>query len=608
MRGLGLGLAAALSWQQGMAADTNLELDIQGADERLGKNILAHLGDLPQTEVQRRAFLFNVEDAVFAALQSMGYYHGELEQQLQQKDKKPWHLALKLSPGQPVRLAWVDIRFLGDMLQDQAFDNWLLGQPLKPGDQLDHGRYEEVKSELSTLALSRGYFDADFNKAEIKVNRDLNLAFISLHFNSGTRYHFGEVSFNGHSLEPQLLEQLIPFDTDSPYGTRELGQFNGALQETGYFSGIKVLPELAHATEQHVPIRVELTPKPDHSIELGLGADIGSSSDATIEPRVRVTWRTPQINRYGHSQETSVEWSPDRPKFLTTYTLPLSHPLNDQLILRLGVLRDKYGVTQEYNAADDSYNNTGQLESSTRLLGIRRQQRLPSRWYYSYSLDFMREFYTQSDIHYDPRYFLAGVSLQHSRRNDTSLDPKGGLRQFYSLEYADPMLGSTVRLARAMAKFKWIDTFFDKHRLVARLDLGANWVPQGDEPLVPPSLRYFAGGDQSIRGYGYQELGPFIKYTADDGLPARQVVGGRFLTVASLEYQYYLTPEWRLATFVDGGNAFDLRQFEPAMSVGGGVHWISPIGPIKLDLGFGVRETDTIPSSWRIHLTMGAEL
>jgi len=601
---VGLSLVTSVT----VAADNFLTLSVTGVDESLQRNILAHLGNLPDSEVQRRAFLFNVEDNVSTALESMGYYHGEVEEKLIENDKGPWELKLIVTAGEPIKIQWVDINFSGEMLTDSAFDTWLSQVKIKPGDTLNHGSYSELKSQLVTLALARGYFDGEFTQSQIKINRDVNTAQISLHFDSGERYHFGQVSFDGHTLEPDILTKLVPFKEHAAYSTRRVSALNRQLLDTGYFANIKVLPQIDQAKDNQLPVKVELTPKASHSIELGLGADIGQSTDKAFDPRVRVTWRTPQVNKYGHSQETSLEWSPERPKFLTTYTIPLTHPLDDQLKIRLGLLRDKYGVTQVYEPKDRDFRNTGQLESTKYQLGLLRQQRLDNQWLMSYSLDAIREEYTQSDIDYSPSLYLTGINFSKTTRSDNSLDPKSGFRQVYSMDYADPYLGSDIRLARLQAKFKWIDTFFDNHRLVARIDLGANLVNENELAFVPPSLRYFTGGDQTIRGYGYQELGPYLDFVDTDGNINREVIGGRYLMVGSLEYQYYVTPTWRVATFVDAGNAFDNNQFEPVVSVGGGIHWISPIGPIKLDLGVGLKETDTIDRSWRIHLTMGTEL
>lgn len=597
-----------ISWPLLAADKPLLKLQINGVEGALKRNVLAHLGPMPENDTQRRAWLFDVSNGVQDALQSLGYYHGKLQQQLEQKEDGPWQLTLTITPGDVTRIQWVDIVLDGEIRNDTMVNRWLDQVKIKPGDPLNHGDYESVKGQLATLALSRGYFDGHYTLAEIRINRDLDLAKINLRFDSGKRYHFGKVSFEGHTLKPGFLDKLIPFDANATYSTRRLSALNQELVDTGYFASIKVLPQLDKLSNDQVPVKVELSPKPDHSFQVGLGADIGNSSDSEIDPRVKLIWRTPQINRYGHFQETSIEWSPDRPKVMFTYTIPLSHPLDDQLKLRFGLLWDKYGVTQQYDNATQEFNNTGQLESRKRLIGIGRNKRLGHGWLFNYSLDMLREEYTQSDVTYDPQFLLLGASISKTVRGDASLDPKSGFRQLYSVEYADPALGSDARLSKFEARFKWIDTFFDKHRFVARLDLGMNVVTNNDLAIVPPSLRYFAGGDQSIRGYSYQELGPYREYTNSDGVLSREVIGGRYLAVGSLEYQYYLTPHWRLATFVDAGNAYDNGQMAPIVAVGGGVHWISPLGPIKLDIGFGVHDPDIDYQPWRIHLTMGTEL
>ncbi|MCZ4336902.1 autotransporter assembly complex protein TamA [Shewanella colwelliana] len=585
-----------------------LNVEITGANNALTRNINAHLGTLPTSDVQRRAFVFNAEDNIDAALHSLGYYHANVHQQLSSPEKGVWTLSITVKPGEPTTLQWVDIQLSGEILQDAVVNRWLLGLNVKPGDILNHGVYEEIKSQLLTIALARGYFDGKYSANSIVINRDLNTAQITLHYDSGPRYHIGQVTFEGDSLVDGFLDQLIPFEPRTTYSTKKLGDLNRELIDTGYFTNIKVLPQLDKIEGQAVPIKVGVTDRPSHSFEIGVGAEIGNSSNSGIEPRLRLTWRTPQVNQYGHSQETSLEWSPDRPKFLTTYTIPLTHPLDDQLKLRVGILRDKYGVTQVYDPNKRDYINTGELESTKATAGVVRQKRFDNNWLFTYSIDGIKEAYTQRDVDYNTQMVLLGSSLSKTHRGDNSLDPKSGFFQHYSLEYADPNLGSDIRLTRLQAKFKWIDTFFEKHRIVSRLDLAANIAAESDLANIPPSLRYFAGGDQSIRGYSYQELGPYIDYTNSEEQLARMVVGGRYLMVGSLEYQYYVTPTWRVATFVDAGNAFDVDQIEPIVAVGGGIHWISPIGPIKLDLGVGLKETETVDRSWRIHLTMGAEL
>ncbi|MCL1123373.1 autotransporter assembly complex protein TamA [Shewanella surugensis] len=585
-----------------------LTLNITGVNTSLKKNIVAHLGTLPKSSVQRRAYLFNAKDNITAALQSMGYYHSLIKQKTIQNKKAAWVFKIEISLGKPTRLQWIDIRIEGELLEDPVFNQWLNQLKIRPGDILNQGTYEQMKSQLISMALARGYFDGQYTQSQIIVNRDLNLAKINLYYASGVRYHFGDVTFEGSTLEPKLLTDLIPFKSGDPYSSTSLNQLNQKLLNTGYFSNIQVLPLMTKAKDDRIPIDVNLSPRPNHSIKLGLGADIGNTTNNTIEPRVSVTWQTPQINRYGHSQTTTAQWSLNRPKLLSTYSIPLTDPLDDLLKIRFGIIRDYYGITQEYSTSSNKYYNTGQLDSTQYLIGVARQRRLKDKWVFSYSIEALKEKYNQSDVNYDPFFILFGTSLSKIIRGDNSLDPKSGSLQSYSVSYADPELGSTIRLLKMEAKFKWIKTFFTKHRFVSRLDLGINYTDDSNLAEISPSLRFFAGGDQSIRGYSYNELGPYIDYTDSDGNQIREVVGGRYLIVGSLEYQYYFTPTWRAAAFIDAGNAYDTGQFDPVVSVGPGIAWISPIGPISLDLGIGLQKTDTLDRPWRIHIMMGSEI
>ena len=112
-------------------------------------------------------------------------------------------------------------------------------------------------------------------------------------------------------------------------------------------------------------------------------------------------------------------------------------------------------------------------------------------------------------------------------------------------------------------------------RVLMRTDLGYTEV--NDVTELPASIRFFAGGDSSVRGFAYESLGP----EDSNG----EVIGGRHLATGSLEYDHPLTEKWHLAAFTDAGNAFnDFDAFEPRHSAGIGIRWRSPLGPIRLDI------------------------
>jgi translocation and assembly module TamA len=112
-------------------------------------------------------------------------------------------------------------------------------------------------------------------------------------------------------------------------------------------------------------------------------------------------------------------------------------------------------------------------------------------------------------------------------------------------------------------------------------------------------VRYFAGGDISVRGYAYNSLGPTDPFGA--------VVGGENLLVGSIEIDQQITNDWSVAAFVDSGNAYNaLRDFNPATGIGLGIRWFSPLGPIRVDIAVPL-EKDA-PDDYRVHITLGPDL
>ena len=96
---------------------------------------------------------------------------------------------------------------------------------------------------------------------------------------------------------------------------------------------------------------------------------------------------------------------------------------------------------------------------------------------------------------------------------------------------------------------------------------------------MPSSFLFRAGGDQSVRGYGYQQLG------VQEG---DAIVGGRYLLTAGAEYQYWFRPPWGVAVFYDAGNAGDkFSDLNPKSGYGVGARWRSPVGPINVDVAYG---------------------
>ncbi|WP_143824576.1 autotransporter assembly complex protein TamA [Neiella marina] len=561
----------------------NLSLSIEAPTKEQRDNIKAHLGQLPDTEQHRASFVFNSESATETALAALGFYSPNIELALD-KQNDPWKLSIAVEPGPATKWQQVDIQIVGDAMQLEEFQGIALLEGLIQGQRVIHSHYDSTKSQLMGQALQLGFFDATMVTARLEIDRKRHLANAVLHFESGRRYQFGDIQFEGSDLEPELLQSMLNFESGDPYNINQVTGLSRALVQSGYFSAVKVLPLIDQRQDGQVPVRVDLTPARNHSFNVG----VGYATDT--KQRASITWRTPQVNTLGHSQETKIEYSDVNPYVRFLYDIPLSNPNTDILQLGLGLESNEY--------AD--------IESELRHARIGRKT-IHDGWIRQYYVRHLDERWDILEDSQKSQFIMPGVTWAKTRRQGNPVDPEAGLRQYYLLEVASDKMRSDANIARFVAQLKWLDRFAENHRVVARTTLGASYFEDKDLSDVPPSLRFYAGGDESIRGFGYQSLGPKIDYTDEEGNQKKLTVGGRYLATASLEYQYYLNDNWRVAAFTDGGNAFDDLEdtVDWAYSVGGGIHWMSIVGPVKLDVARSISKTNP---QWRLHINIGAEL
>jgi len=551
-----------------------VRIQVRGIDGNLRENVINHLGTPPSSDdpVVRR-FARRAPELAQEGLQALGYYEADISVRTS-KDDDRWTIRLDIEPGQPVRISEVNVVIAGEAANDPSFI--ALGErlPLSQGDVLHHGRYETAKRSIENLGLARGYFDGRYVESRIAIRRQRREAEITLHYDSSRRYSMGEVVYPDLPLSDDLLRRLVPFRPGDPYGSEQISRLNRNLMNSAYFKSVRVRPQQARAGEDlRVPVVADVEMEPRNRVGVGAGfaTDVG--------PRVRLNWRQPWVNEQGHSLDAATEISEIRQSFTAQYNMPLDPPLEQQLQF--------FGGLQFENIED--------TRSDRATAGVQRQRILTSGWRQTISLRWQREDFTQAGQSGSSTLTLPGTSVERTRSRG-GLDANWGDRQFASIEFTHPELGSDQRLARLRLTSRWLRSV-GRHRGTLRAEYGA--LSREDFANTPPSLRFFAGGDQSIRGFSYQSLGP----KDDQG----RLIGGSYLIVASAEYSYEVIPNWRGATFIDAGNAFSTMSLDEgfARGAGVGVRWQSPIGPVRLDFAWGVSEPGT---PFRFHFSLGPEL
>ncbi len=554
-------------------ADARLDVQISPANPDLKANIEGYVGELGERNAQAlRNFSLGAEQQAEKAAQALGYYQAQIDSEIQ--DGENPRLVIKVLPGEPIRLRNVVVRVEGPAASLKAF-KVPRSDALKAGAVLNHGHYEDAKRLIQNQASRYGFFSGRFTSQRLAIDPRAGVADIELVYDSGPRYSLGKVMFSGDSpFDEDLLKRMVPFKENTPYDSQLIAELNQAMQASGYFEGVRVDAAPTAAVGQVIPVTVQLETRKPRTMGLGLGF----STDVGV--RGKANWTRHWANAQGHSYGFESELSAPRQNVGLWYDVPLDPPLTDKL-------RFAGGYQYEEIAGTDSL-------SKLLTVGPEWHSKLPSGWERVISLKWQREEYRLGDDSGLSTLLMPGISYSYLRSDDR-IDPHKGYRLQFDAQVAKEGLGSDANLVRGNVLLKGLTTIAQNHRFLGRVQFGGNFTD--GYTSIPPSLRFFAGGDQSVRGYDYQTLSP----TNSDG----DRIGGRYMVAGSVEYQYSIAEKWRLATFVDQGNSFnnlDLPSLKTG--VGFGVRWVSPVGPLRLDLAHPLDDDGGV----RLHFSMGPEL
>lgn len=569
-----LGLALAFAPVPGHAADA-VKVTVAGVEGDVRANVASYMGKLTTDDLRAwRANRPRLQSAAREAMEAMGFYDAEIK--VEQHDGE---VVVTVVPGEPVRVGRLHLVFEGEAGNDIAFTVLRESLPLKEGDVFHHGHYEALKGTIQSLAIERGYFDSSWREHEALVDPVARRVDVRLVYASGPRFAFGPVRFIGPDGREQtmvkagILEQMVPFKEGEPFDAAKVLKLNQSLLDTRFFSEVRVRQQRDDLSVRQVPIMVSVAGNNPNDVDVG----VGYSTD--VEGRLSLAWRRPLINDRGHGIRASTELSAVRRSFDSTYTITWNHPIDDVVQLVYGVQREDVEDVVTYST----------------VVGVQRQIQRDQGWKRTASLRWNRESFDipdgeegKSDL------VLPGFSLDRLRSKG-GVDPFWGDRQYYQAELASSRFLSDADFVSLRAGFRLLRTYADNHQFILRLDGGGIMTTNFDE--VPLTMRFFAGGDQSVRGYDYKSLSP----RDENGV----AIGGRYLATGSVEYDYTFYPRWRVALFTDGGNAFDSASEPLKVGSGIGIRWVSPVGPIRLDLAWAVSDPE---QGLRVHFSMGPNL
>lgn len=570
-------LAGETDPEQVKPSSDRIELHLRSEDAQLLK-VMKHLSKAEQLECdvprwKLRNALEDESENIRQALHAYGYYHAEVMREVAQQNHC-WQVTLTLVPGARTHIKEIDLRIEGEAKDDAVFQRKIAQDTLAAGDPLLHSRYEQLKKSIQSIASKRGYFDGQFAIAQLKVIPATNQAYITLHYQSGQRYRVGELLIEQDALNEELFAKYLQVKNGDPFLDAKLVSTYQGLSGSGYFASVDVTPLLAKRQQGSVPISIKAVKSKPKSYSVGIGASTDTG------PRFKIEHANRLVNRKGHSYRTGLSLSPVISNLGFSYRVPTDKPQTDFM---------------EFSA-NATHENTDTSSSDTLDLGFARSKVLGNDWTRIMTLHYSIDDFDVGED--NDTTTLLRPSLGFSKTvTDSPLRPKRGYRLNVETTGASSALISDISFIQAQINAKLVYGLGEKFRLLSRADLG--YAETGEFDELPSNLRFFAGGDNSVRGYDYDSLGP-----EDD---AGDVVGGEGLIVTSLEAEYLFRPNWSVAVFADTGNAFDGTDIDLKVGAGFGIRWHSPIGPIRVDIGFPIDDPEA-DDSWRLHFSLGPDL
>ena len=427
---------------------------------------------------------------------------------------------------------------------------------IEKGKPLIHPQYEAFKADITSKLISDGYFTGKITNSTVIVSRDEAKADLSFTIEPGTRFAYGKITMEGFEESHDAVKGLVSVKEGDLFSALDLASVNQTLYETGYYKSVVVRPDMREMDSGNstVPVRIGLKAKPRNLTEWSLGYSTDEG------PRGSVSWNRPFAGSRGQSWKSALSVSGVTQAANFSYYIPRENPIDDY-----------YRLSAEYRHKD--LNDT---EFQNLTVGAHYFTKTHGRWQRDYFIESSFEDYDQSDDSDDVFLLMPGAEISRLTTDGTT-DPASGERIRLSARFSSKTLLSSEDFVILDAFYRRIWSPTDGSRLVIRAEQGAILV----------------------RGFGYEKISP----KNDDG----DLTGARYLSVGSVELQVPVMNKVRMAVFTDVGTATNDYGDDTDIKVGTGlgVRYISPVGPIRADIGVGVSETH-IPI--RLHFGLGLDL
>ena len=605
--------------------------EIQGVSDPLLANIESHIQAFSigrQSDVSEQDFagiLADVTRKTRAALRPYGYYNSDIAGSVIKKSNGDAVVRLTINAGPPVRVDEVTVELQGPGADNSALRSWLDTWPLSSGAILNQIVWEERKQSALVEAQQIGYLGAEFSTHKLELDLTTNKANVTLILHTGARYRFGDIEYGEHVLKPGIVEYVPRFRTGDFYSRRLLNKFRVDLWKTGFFSEV-VVEEIPRAELDppvvDLKVQLQTTTRNTYQGSLGLGSDTGM--------RVQAQWSKNPMSSNGDRLDLGVGWQQqdDEYSLRGNYRLPRRGREREYWTSALIVKHESIDVDIR-RTSDDEFVRiaSGTIDEQHLRLGRLKVRNQKSGERQAFETIFAQVLNASDKLQPDvstPELLALSLSPEFEKLNrgsDKTISfgvdydlvavtgqawQTSGRRDRAWIFGSSESLGSDRDFIQAYVSTRRSYLKGERWKFIVRGELGyTNATVErfdldlGTTPIdvsvttLPNFYRFRAGGSNSVRGYGFEEL-------------SNNLIGSSNIITASAEVEMKFLQNWSAAAFVDIGNAFnDWNDPQLKMGAGIGIRWYSIAGPIRVDLA---QALDLVDKPWRIHFSIGTPL
>ncbi len=575
--------ALALAWLPSARAAEKLEIEFTGVEDDLLENVkaLSSLHRLARSESLDEDMIARLVQRApgeaRTALRPYGFYEPKVETGLA-REGDTWRARVAIDPGPPVILVEQQVEVTGVGRDEKLLQRVVASSSLATGKRLSHPDYDRLKGELQRAAAANGYLDAVFTRGDLVVDPLAREARAFITLDTGERYRFGPTTIEQDFLDPELVNRYLRYREGEWFDSAALLRTQFALDDSQYYAVVEVAPQERDRERRIVPIRItsQANKRNVYTIAAGYATDTGA--------RGTLGWEDRRVNRRGHRMRAEIRGSELDESVRLAYVIPWTDPALEKLSFELRGFDER--------RADVETSGGSFKVGLTQVRG---------RW--------QRVLSVTADVTTDKVISATGDSTEISESQSQLLVPgisyarlpQGFLgvnaipRGFQvELVASSTGLGSDTDFTRIVVRDERRFRLADRWHLQLRAEIGASAV--GDFQELPAQYRFFAGGDRSVRGYGYEDLSPID----EEG----NRIGGRHLMTGSIELQRDLPRNFVAAVFMDGGNAIDNFGDPLEYSAGIGLRYRLPFLSIGIDVAQSISDSSRSP---RVHLNFTPE-